>query len=108
MPHNMGPAVVLDTGRAEIAIISRHVEPNDMNCLLTLGIDPRQKRYLMLKSRIHWRAGFLDIAKAVVECAGAGVCTSDYGQLTFRRVRRPISPLDLANADPQARPTAST
>ena len=108
MPHNMGPAVVLDTGKAEIAIISRHVEPNDMNCLLTLGIDPLQKRYLMLKSRIHWRAGFLDIAKAVVECAGAGVCTSDYGQLTFRRVRRPIFPLDLANEDPQARPTAST
>jgi hypothetical protein len=25
------------------------------------------------------------------------VCTSDYDQLTFRNVRRPIYPLDLAN-----------
>src|SRR5215208_6372641 len=75
---DMGPSVVLDTGRAEIALISRHVEPNDINCLLSLGIDPMQKRFVMLKSRIHWRAGLGSMAKAIVECAGSGVCTSDY------------------------------
>jgi microcystin degradation protein MlrC len=93
----MGPAVVLDTGTVEIALISRHVEPSDLNCLLALGIDPMQKRYVMLKSRIHWRAGLGAVAKAVVECAGVGVCTSDYGELQFRNVRRPIYPLDLPN-----------
>ena len=31
---DMGPSVVLDTGRVEIALISRHVEPNDLNCLV--------------------------------------------------------------------------
>ncbi|HEX5318605.1 MAG TPA: M81 family metallopeptidase [Stellaceae bacterium] len=94
---DMGPSVVIDTGRVEVALISRHVEPNDVNCLLSLGIDPMQKRYVMLKSRIHWRAGLGKVAKAVVECAGVGVCTSDYGQLTFKNVRRPIYPLDLPN-----------
>jgi len=94
---DMGPAVVLDTGAAEIVLISRHVEPSDLNCLSSLGIDPLQKRYVMLKSRIHWRAGLGPMAKAVVECAGIGVCTSDYGQLKFDKVRRPIYPLDLPN-----------
>ncbi len=94
---DMGAAVVLDTGPAEIVLISRHVEPSDLNCLSSLGIDPLQKRYVMLKSRIHWRAGLGSMAKAVVECAGVGVCTSDYGQLKFDRVRRPIFPLDLPN-----------
>jgi microcystin degradation protein MlrC len=93
----MGPSVVIDTGRAEIALISRHVEPSDLNCLMALGIDPTQKRYLMLKSRIHWRAGLRDLASAVVDCAGVGVCTSDYSQLRFTRVRRPIYPLDRPN-----------
>ena len=92
-----GPAVVLDTGPVEIVLISRHVEPSDLNCLLSLGIDPSQKRYVMLKSRIHWRAGLGPIAKAVVDCAGVGVCTSDYSQLNFKNVRRPIYPLDLPN-----------
>jgi microcystin degradation protein MlrC len=94
---DMGPSVVLDTGRVEIALISRHVEPSDLNCLLSLGIDPMQKRYVMLKSRIHWRAGLGALAKAVVDCAGIGVCTSDYGELNFTKVRRPIYPLDLPN-----------
>jgi microcystin degradation protein MlrC len=94
---DMGAAVVLDTGAAEIVLISRHVEPSDLNCLASLGIDPMQKRYVMLKSRIHWRAGLGKLAKAVVECAGVGVCTSDYGQLQFNNVRRPIYPLDLPN-----------
>jgi microcystin degradation protein MlrC len=93
----MGPSVVIDTGAQEIALISRHVEPSDLNCLLALGIDPLQKRYVMLKSRIHWRAGLGKAAKAVVDCAGLGVCTSDYGQLDFKKVRRPIYPLDLLN-----------
>ena len=35
---------------------------------------------MMLKSRVHWRAGLRSLAKAVVECAGTGVCTSDYAR----------------------------
>ncbi|HRH85967.1 MAG TPA: M81 family metallopeptidase [Rubrivivax sp.] len=92
--QDMGHAVVLDTGRVEIVLFSRHVEPFDVNTLLSVGIDPMQKRYVMLKSRIHWRAGMGHLARAVVECAGVGVCTSDYGQHRFERLRRPIYPLD--------------
>jgi microcystin degradation protein MlrC len=94
---DMGPCVVLDTGAVEIVLISRHVEPSDLNCLTSLGIDPLQKRYVMLKSRVHWRAGLGPMARAVVDCAGVGVCTSDYSQLKFDKVRRPIYPLDLPN-----------
>ena len=93
--QDMGHAAVLDTGRVQIVLFSRHVEPFDVNTLLALGIDPTQKRYVMLKSRIHWRAGMAQLARAVVECAGVGVCPSDYSQHRFERVRRPIYPLDL-------------
>jgi microcystin degradation protein MlrC len=91
---DMGLCAVLDTGCVEIAVISRRVEPHDIASFEVLGIDPRAKRYLMLKSRVHWRAGLGDLAQAVVECAGEGVCTSDYTQLPFHRLRRPMYPLD--------------
>jgi microcystin degradation protein MlrC len=91
---DMGAAAVLDTGKAEIAVISRHVEPHDIAAFRALGIEPQKKRYVMLKSRVHWRAGLGPLARAVVECAGEGVCTSDYSQLRFRRVRRPVFPLE--------------
>jgi len=95
---NMGKTVVLDTGKVQIIVISRHIEPYDLGCFYSLGIDPLKKTYLMLKSRIHYRATFMPIAKKIVECAGRGVCTSDYSQLTFKNVRRPIYPLDNINA----------
>ena len=94
LQQDMGHAVVIDTGRVEVVLFSRHVEPFDINCLLSLGIDPLQKRYVMLKSRIHWRAGMAHLASAVVECAGVGVCTSDYSQHDFKKLRRPMYPLD--------------
>ena len=94
---DMGPTVVLDTGKAEIVVISRHREPNDLACFTSLGIDPLAKKFLMLKSRVHYRAGFRAIAKQVIECAGVGVCTSDYSMLDFKHVRRPIYPLDNLN-----------
>ena len=92
--NHMGPTAVLDTGKVEIVIISQHVEPHDLAAFQAVGIDPASKRYLMLKSRVHWRAGLRSLAGAVVECAGTGVCTSDYAALPFQHVRRPIYPLD--------------
>ncbi|MGE8657785.1 MAG: M81 family metallopeptidase [Achromobacter sp.] len=92
--NDTGLTVVIDTGRVEIVVVSRHQEPFDINCLLSAGIDPLQKRYVVLKSRIHWRAGFSAMATEIIECTGVGVTTSDYGQLDFQHVRRPIYPLD--------------
>jgi microcystin degradation protein MlrC len=91
---DMGPSAVLDTGRVEVIVISRQVEPFDIGAFRAVGIDPSRKRYVMLKSRVHWRAGLGGIAKSVIECAGTGVCTSDYSQLRFKKVRRPAYPLD--------------
>jgi microcystin degradation protein MlrC len=93
----MGPTAVLAAGSVDIVVVSRHVEPFDPGCLRAVGIEPTARRYLMLKSRIHYRVGFRDMARAVVECAGRGVCTSDYAQLRFDHVRRPIYPLDGVN-----------
>ena len=92
--NDMGPTAVLDTGKVQIVVISNHVEPHDLAAFTAVGIAPETKRFVMLKSRIHWRAGLSHLAHAVVECAGTGVCTSDYEMLNFRHVRRPIYPLD--------------
>jgi microcystin degradation protein MlrC len=94
---SMGPMAVLDTGKVEIVLISRHNEPSDLGLFKVVGIDPSKKHYVVIKSRVHWRADLGSLAKHVVECNGLGVCTSDYGILKFEKVRRPIYPLDLVN-----------
>jgi microcystin degradation protein MlrC len=95
---NMGKTAVLCVGSVDIVVISRHIEPFDPGCFRSLGIEPTARRYLMLKSRIHYRVGFKPLVAAVVECAGLGVCTSDYSEVTFENVRRPIFPLDGINS----------
>ena len=97
IPVDMGPMAVLDTGKVEIVLLSRHTEPSDLGLFTVVGIEPAKKRYVAIKSRVHWRADLGPITKHVVECDGMGVCTSDYGILTFDRVRRPIYPLDRMN-----------
>jgi microcystin degradation protein MlrC len=94
---SMGPSAVLDTGKVEIVVVSRHHEPWDQGVFLSLGIDPKTKRYLLLKSRIHYRAGFAPLARATITLDGEGVTTSNNDRLRFQHVRRPIFPLDRLN-----------
>ncbi|MSP82932.1 MAG: M81 family peptidase [Alphaproteobacteria bacterium] len=91
---SMGRTVVLDTGKVEIVITERHSEPYDLGCFQSVGIEPTHRRYLMLKSRIHYRAGFAPIATHIVECDGVGVTSSDMSLFKFEKIRRPIYPLD--------------
>ena len=91
---NNGPTVVLEVDGLELVLMSLYQEPHDLECFHSVGIDPTRKRFVIIKSRVHWRAGLGAIAREVVECAGVGVTTSDYSLLHFERVRRPVFPLD--------------
>lgn len=94
----MGPTAVLEVdGRMQIVVVSRHHEPWDTGVFTSVGIDPQHKRYLLLKSRIHYRAGFAPLARATFTLDGEGVTTSDNSKLTYSKLRRPIYPLDRIN-----------
>ena len=89
-----GASAVLDTGRAEILVSSKRMEPFDLGVFRHAGIEPTAKRYLLIKSRQHFRAGFGPIARHVVLVSGPGVTSSDYGLFQWTKVPRPLYPLD--------------
>ncbi|MEO7743173.1 MAG: M81 family metallopeptidase [Usitatibacter sp.] len=90
----MGRTAVLDTGDAQIVVTERNQEPWDRGVFESVGIRPEVQRYLLLKSRMYYRPVFLPIAKGSVLCDGIGVASSDWTQFTYRKIRRPIYPLD--------------
>ena len=92
--QDLGRCVVLDTGSIEIVICEQRHEPFDVGCFTHAGIDPARKRYILLKSRQHFRAGFEPIIRHVVMVSGPGITSSDYAIYPWARVRRPIFPLD--------------
>jgi microcystin degradation protein MlrC len=91
---HLGRSAVLETPRAQIVVTERHHEPFDLVIFRHFGIEPTAKRFLMLKSRIHYRAGFKPIAAAIVECRGAGVTDADLSVYRYAKLKRPIYPLD--------------
>lgn len=98
-----GPTALFETAGVSIVVTSLHHEPWDTGIFTSIGIDPRHCRYLLLKSRIHYRAGFAPLGKATVTLDGQGVTTSDNSILTYRRLQRPIYPLDEMQSAPTPR-----
>ena len=92
----MGKTAVLDTGAVQIVVSERRSEPFDQGVFTHCGIDPRRKRYVLIKSRQHFRAGFEPIARHIVLCDGDGVTSSDLTRFTYKNRRRPLYPFEAA------------
>ena len=91
---NLGPTAAFDIGPMTIVVSSRRTEPYDHGVFRTVGIDPAAQRFLIVKSKTQFRPTYEPIAKGIVYCAGIGVATSDLSLFRFRRLRRPIYPVD--------------
>lgn len=91
----MGRTAVLDTGAMQIVVSERRAEPFDLGVFTHAGIDPRRKRYVLIKSRQHFRAGFEPIARHIVLCDGDGVTSSDLALFDYRNRRRPLYPFEM-------------
>lgn len=98
MKCSMGRAALLSIDGADIVIVERTHEPWDLGVFTCVGLDVSRKRYVLLKSRMYCRPVFFPIARAYVECDSDGVTSSNYDLFTFRKVRRPVFPLDRGTA----------
>ena len=90
----MGRTAVLDTGRMQIVVSEGRCEPYDLGVFTHCGIDPTRKRYVLIKSRQHFRAGFEPIARHIVMCDGDGCTASDLALFDYKHIRRPLYPFD--------------
>ncbi|WP_417606863.1 M81 family metallopeptidase [Oceanimonas baumannii] len=94
MVCSMGRAAVLDAGDIKILITEKSHEPWDIGVYQSVGLEPQSCDYLIMKSRMYCRPVFEPIAKALVECASAGVTSSNYELFKYIYLERPVYPLD--------------
>jgi len=92
----MGKTAVLDTGPMQIVVSEGRSEPFDLGVFTHCGIDPRRKRYVLIKSRQHFRAAFEPIARHIVLCDGEGVTSSDLRLFRYKHRRRPLYPFEAS------------
>ncbi len=91
---NLGRTVVLDMGVAQLLVCEERWEPYDPGCFTHAGIEPFAHRYIMLKSRQHFRATFETLAGAIVLADTPGASNVTFSQANYKNLNRPIYPLD--------------
>lgn len=90
----LGRTVVLDCNGVEIILTELRHQPTDLQLYRSLGIEPSERRIIVVKSSVHYRAAHGPIAKKIIEVDTPGVTGPDLKQYPFRKVKRPIFPLD--------------
>jgi microcystin degradation protein MlrC len=93
---DLGRCAVVAVEGVELVLTSRRAMPFDPDHLPAVGIDPAERRVLVAKSAIAWRAAFGAVARGVVYVDGPGICTCSLGRLPFTSRPRPAWPLEPA------------
>lgn len=91
---HMGRTVWLRAGGVNIIITERKTPPFDLAQLRGIGVIPEDQKMIAVKSAVAYRAAYLPIAKGVIEMDTAGLCSANLKRFPFKRLRRPIFPLD--------------
>ncbi len=94
MRVNVGKTAVIDASGIEIILTEKSHAPNDPEIFRRNGIEPFNKKILVLKSRGHFRAAYEPHAKEVIEVDAPGITSPNLSLFTFRHIPRPMWPLD--------------
>ena len=89
---SMGPSAHIRQDGIHVLLVTRREQPFDTAFSQTLGLDPRQMRYIGVKSTAHFRAGFEAWAGAIHVVSEPSVHT--LSNLTFKRLGCRLYPLD--------------
>jgi microcystin degradation protein MlrC len=92
----LGQTVVLAIGDppVEVVVTERRTQVLGPEMFRAVGITPEERRVLVVKSSVHFRAAFEQLAARIIAVDGPGLSSPNLRAFPYRHVRRPIWPLD--------------
>ncbi len=84
---DLGPMALLRIGGVDIVTASKRAQASDQEMFRHLGVEPVQKKILVLKSSVHFRAHFEPIAEKVIVALAPGGHISDPRRYPYRKLR---------------------
>ncbi|MCW2306879.1 M81 family metallopeptidase [Rhodobium gokarnense] len=91
----LGMAAAVRIGGIDVVLTSARTQALGTEMFTSLGIDPRARKILVLKSSNHFMAGYGPLLKGVIHVHSDGLLIrNDYTRVPYRRVARPLWPLD--------------
>jgi microcystin degradation protein MlrC len=90
----MGDAVALHAANGiDIVVNSNRTQTFSPQVFTNVGIDPAQKKILVVKSMQHFYAAFEPVMQKTLYVAAPGALVPDFKQLPYRKARQAIWPL---------------
>jgi microcystin degradation protein MlrC len=91
---DMGPCAVVRHKGIRILLTSRKTPPFDLGQLRSQGIVPETAFLIGVKAAVAHRKAYDPIARAHYSVDTPGPCSSNLKRFEYRKIRRPIYPLD--------------
>ncbi|MBK9169922.1 MAG: M81 family metallopeptidase [Bryobacterales bacterium] len=98
--QSMGRAAVLEAGSLRILAAERPTMTVDPELFRSHGIEPTRLKIVVVKSPNGFRAAYEPLARAVFVIDTPGASTANLRTLPFKKVPRPIEPLDTISELP--------
>jgi microcystin degradation protein MlrC len=89
-----GRTAVLRIGHVYLVVMERPVMQWDAELYRSVGLEPRDAQIVVVKSPAAFRATYEPFAAEILILDASGVCSPNLPLLPFKRVRRPLYPLD--------------
>jgi microcystin degradation protein MlrC len=83
----LGPCALLEIGNVRVLMSSQPVQVADQSIFRHFGIEPGDESILALKSSVHFRNDFTDLAHSILIVAAPGAVVADPTTLNYRRKR---------------------
>jgi microcystin degradation protein MlrC len=90
----LGDCAAIQVGGVQIVLITNRTQALGLELFRNLGIEPTERKLLLVKSTNHFMAAFGPIAAKVIYVDSDGPLNRDYRKIPYTRVARPIWPLD--------------
>lgn len=96
MAIDLGPTAALQVGTVTVIVISIRQQCIDPGYFENFGVSVADARTVVVKSRGHFRAGFLPLfpPDRVIECDAPGLTSPNLENFEWTGFQRPIFPLD--------------
>jgi microcystin degradation protein MlrC len=90
----LGDCAGVQVGGIDVVLISNRTQALGLELFRNVGIEPTERKLLVVKSTNHFHAAFGPIAAKVLYVDSDGPIPRDYTRIAYDRVERPIWPLD--------------
>ncbi len=102
---SLGLMARLEVGGVSVLVSSQRQQPSTQAIFRHLGLEPSALKILVLKSSVHFRADFQDLAEAVLVVAAPGVNLADPVAFPYRNLAPAIRLRPLGPAFAGSRPS---